>query len=1711
MTLNGPVTEITKLMADAVESAQNGVDSLLTAGQKLSSIPGLLRGYETIGIQKFDFSEFADDDSVLSDFVTKLSNLNQAQRESTLSLSSMTDAQNNSVSSMLKAIDSGEALNSSLYRQTLAAQGFDSQTQQSILSMSGLIDSTGKYNIVATEQAKAAIQNTTASLGLSKSQQAAAAQAVTSTIALQAQTVATNGLTTAQIALNAVIGIGKQLLIGFAVGAVIYGIQAIIDKIGDLIVTYDELVESAEQAKQDYESQTDKIEELNNKIDENTKKKQESANSEYNLKIDEENELLETQVRLYESLAKAKAKEANENVSNAFNTTQNREVPTTGINTTTFTARGNLTDDEYMRSLYTGRMRIEMRRKELSDSYAAIENPTDQQSEAFKSQMDALDKAAQESEEAVDSLAQSVNELFQNAVDDGSSTYDEIESFFNGIMDMWNAYHDNFMDDSEEEEGAVEKTYDVTAVQKYLNAMKNLMKLQASGSTNTERSEAVVRQYWDDLSSLAKDAGMSVQDYIAAALNLETATGVIDGNAEAWEALNEKVDKVQEAYEVGMTAVSEYQSYGSVSIDTLQDMINLGDQYIAYLVDENGQIQFNEQGLINLANARLDEMKAQALEQAIDTISSFADEAEAVKYLKGDIEDLTQSRLNDADAAMSQAAASTIASLGPDATEDQISTVQAAIDKVMSVYNAIDAQIENTRNNLGNYHTWNYSPSTNKDNQKKEKEEKKEITDAIGAWQNLYDAMDEYNKYGQISYNTLKSLTDMEEDLTKCLVKENGQLTINVDSYKKLIEKQLQETASTEDSSTSTEELTRMMQWLDENAQSGTITLEQLRDAIEGVGTSLDNTQDEMSSFADAIDPLFNLSFDKFGGKFFDRETIDEVIDAEQALSTFKTTLADGSVGNVYTQNDKVQDFFGLDYAMIEAKGLEMINEEIEKNSSAGNETAVRMLEQTKEALLAGEQSWADYLLGVSTTIDLVNDKLDGSQEAYTTMIDAVEEYNTHGQLTQDTIQSLLSLDPKYTACLTVEGDLLKFNADKFKELYKAELLSYAASVEAAGGNEELVAMLMELANNLDNVDYHMRGASDSVDDFKSALSDLENVLDYVLGLWQDGLDDQSNNLQIWGDAIQDELDDRIDALEDQKDALKDSNDEEERAIELAKLQAQLEEARTNKTVRKYVEGQGYIWTVDENAVREAENALNEKQREWQKEDELEAAEKAIDDQIDKLNDLKDKYSEVTGLIGKDWDDYQAQLEAEAAAQGMTLDEMESNLDGYKDSVVQNMKDINKATDLSEGISKLQEFAGVLENVWSIIQFLKPFITNDGTTGGFFQTLGNVVKNFFGGGEGDGTGTSIFGESNNESSSGGGLLSNLWNGVKNFFGGGSSTTATGSTSSGGGILSNLFNGAKTFIGNVGGTFKDGFVKITDIAKNLFTGGGGVVETLGNGFTGIASSVGNFFSNIGTTLGGGASSIASTAGSLISSIGGTFTTGMSGVVSTVGSAFSSISAAGTSFLGGLGSMLGSLASALPGIGIAAGAVGVGLAANAGLGWVSDTANEKSEQAAEEGKTLQSFGWKLLSAAANGIRNPISAIGNGIKTIGKFLGFASGTTNVPNDNLYNVDELGQEIIVRKPQSGRYTYLETGDGVVPADITKRLFEMGGDPNKWIRKQLQENGILNAQISSGGNNTTISIGDIVIEQPVGDANSLAKQIKRDLPNMLIQELSKR
>ena len=155
---------------------------------------------------------------------------------------------------------------------------------------------------------------------------------------------------------------------------------------------------------------------------------------------------------------------------------------------------------------------------------------------------------------------------------------------------------------------------------------------------------------------------------------------------------------------------------------------------------------------------------------------------------------------------------------------------------------------------------------------------------------------------------------------------------------------------------------------------------------------------------------------------------------------------------------------------------------------------------------------------------------------------------------------------------------------------------------------------------------------------------------------------------------------------------------------------------------------------------------------------------------------------------------------------------------------------------------------------------------------------------------------------------------------------------------------------------------------------------------------------------------------------------------------------------------------------------------------------------------------------LENIAEGAGQFIRGVGQGIadvvtapfKFIGSLLGFASGTKEIKKSNFANVDEQGPEMLVRQPDSGRYTYLETGDGVVPADITSRLFEMGGNPDAWFQKQMAKYGS-QPIVQGGGGDVTTSIGDIIITNPVGSSDALANEIKQKLPTKVAQMQSKR
>lgn len=246
---------------------------------------------------------------------------------------------------------------------------------------------------------------------------------------------------------------------------------------------------------------------------------------------------------------------------------------------------------------------------------------------------------------------------------------------------------------------------------------------------------------------------------------------------------------------------------------------------------------------------------------------------------------------------------------------------------------------------------------------------------------------------------------------------------------------------------------------------------------------------------------------------------------------------------------------------------------------------------------------------------------------------------------------------------------------------------------------------------------------SKALEENKKALEKQKTALEKQ----KTALEKESNKLKIYGQAAIDEIEKRekalnkekdaqdkafeaeIEALNKKKTALQKANDEEDRAIKLAELKDALEKAKANRTVHIYNKNQGFIWAADQEAVNEAQTNLDEQQRDWRNEDILQA----VDDEIDKINELKDaydksieaqiadlddmkeKWNEVISLIGTSWEDYQLGLAAAAHFNDMTLDGMAGDLVGYKDDVLANMKEIGGVTDqidsITESIEKLEE------------------------------------------------------------------------------------------------------------------------------------------------------------------------------------------------------------------------------------------------------------------------------------------------------------------------------------------------------------------------------------------------------------------------------------
>lgn len=1881
-------------MVDINKTLDGTLDKAISASEKLKDIPKFMQSYMLAGDfsvgkkEKVNMTDTLPGWNKTQDYSARLAKLNKSQQEAVFK---MTDFGDNTkikeaIENHLQLAAAGKEVSGALVDAELKAHGFNDALREQILTETGLMDTEGNYLMVSAKVANANGEDIETVLakrlaykdceiavqGTELTEKKLARTILTTVFSQQAQTATTWVQKFALDALTITLSIAKQAAISFGIGLLTWAASKAVDYLKNLKTHSEALVaamndshDAAQQATKDVEEIQSKIDELNKSLkDAGVDKIEDIVDPAERERLQAINDMLQAQLELKKQLEKDANDKANADTSAVVNDKTEKSI--VKKKTVYLDVNGEPTDDSAkavttfdnigeditktesleehtaaLNELIDKRRELATAGKEDTQEYKDNEAAITSETEKVKTLSTAVSENMNGYETDADSFAKYKNEYvagtnamteatkaLANAQDNTGIDTTNLDIFSEKIKQIKNDIDNG---DSQQSDW---KTFNGLDAFSGMSG-EAIINIDKDSSHQTETETAALEK----LHKTADENKISFESLIGVfesfGLVQISNSAAADDYADKLEKTMGVIDNIQSAYKACSSAVEEYNQYGYMSVDSLQALLQMDDQYLNTLELVNGKLQVNQSAYADLLATQYAEAQMEAISQAISELNAIAkgDAAEKAETFTEATEDEKNKltalcpALKDATVGTGELAAALAAAQGAANGEDA-DAVQAKIDGVMNALNTRLTLIGNNmsaamngaaglRNQLDGF-----SNSSKKaaDSSNKAADSSKTLLDA---WSTLTSAMEEYNKWGSISLNTMKSLMGLDSKYTSCLKKQGNELVVDATACRDLIQAELKHAAATNDGTGKIGQYNQVLEYLDTHAKNGTISLNQLKDAIEGVNTALDEATGKTDEFQSGMEILHDLSkIDNANGEqIADYDTLKKVTELVTKHPELDGIFLDEN-GNLNVDDDKIK------------KAAEILVGKIINAANDSGQTGLAKLWSNRlEQLNKGDISMTDFWNGFGTDIEDANTKIDKFQSTFSAFRSALEEIQETGSLkSQDTLQELGQIDQSFLDQFIQDDGTYKINATGLRDMYVKQLeplmkefdgtvygdylkkmydavrapteeeydvlvkatLEYKVAKEkydrAVGridssdasdedkeaakkaALDELTAVYNQKYQDVQETDAqvmakliaHWEDAKNAVESFKSALSDAKDILSSFLSLLSSANDKSNNDLKIWGDAMGKVIDKRIEALNKQKEALEENNEATERAIELSKAQDALARAQQQRTTRVYTEN-GYEWQANAEDVRTAREDLADKQREWNNKD----AEKAIDDQIKKYNEFKDKLSEVMDDIGKSWKDYQKELEYTAQIQKMSLSQMEGSLDGYHNKIIASLNTGSAITGIQNLITNLESLINTLTKLNNLYSMFKTGEYKDLGTKGLWNTIKGFLNN--GGEKAASSGTSYVNAAKQAVNAVKTTLvdtaTETGTALKNILTTANNNITKQVVSSGNGII-NAFT-------NIWNTIKGG-------AQSLFGGsgeGGGIVSTVVNGFKAVGNAVSK--SKIGSTILGGIGKV----GTTLLSGGGKLLAGAGKLIGTAGSALAAagpaaipiLAAGGLGIYGGTKAMknqkkiwsnkedgfgkkaIKSVASFFWDISPIGGIVNLckdifGKSKETAEN-TKDTANSSSETAentqksatnltinatqivskeenkatdetdkkndatANEDKTVKTAattltGAGLGAAAGMAVGGPVGAL---IGTLlGGFAGFflgghANGLKSSKTNHFANVDERGSELIVRKPASGRYTYLETGDGVVPADITSRLFEMGGNPDKWFSDQLAKHSSASMVQSRDAGGISLSIGDVNVNNPVGDSDALARELVNRLPNKVVQELNRR
>lgn len=554
-----------------------------------------------------------------------------------------------------------------------------------------------------------------------------------------------------------------------------------------------------------------------------------------------------------------------------------------------------------------------------------------------------------------------------------------------------------------------------------------------------------------------------------------------------------------------------------------------------------------------------------------------------------------------------------------------------------------------------------------------------DLNSAIESIQSAYDtlnsAVEEYNSNGgQLSIDTIQSLLSLSDEYLACLQVENGQLSLNADAMAQLAQAKLDEAQAT----AVTQAMTELQAIANgEAAQSTTnyitgnaalmSSLAQLSGSYEGVAQAAMTAAQaqELSaqiSAASAKDKTATENVMKgLDTKLKLIQSTKNAISTGNFASIAKKSSSSGSSSK--SSKDELKEAFQAEYDLLKHNlDMEYITEEdyyngvqaLNEKYFAGKEEYLDEYRKYEEEVYKGLKSY--YKSYCDDMMDYYDKKLDASKMSYKEYCDSVSK------MLSDMHNSGKISDKDWY-------DYTKTMLEKQKDAY----------------DRALSAITRRLQKEIDA----WQAKIDALNDQNDILNDQKDNYDKILSAVSNVYDKEIDRLNEQKDLLQDQ----IDALNDKNDAL-DLQYRKEQALYA------LQKAQQQRTRKLYVEGKGYIYDTDNEAIRDAQKDLDDITNE-ELINNLQKEQDKIQESIDILEKYKEKWNEIPDA----WDKaVSEQLAIELWGQEyekLILLNRTSDIENFKNKYLKIQSQINDNEELIKSYEEKVDYYNKLKDQWS--------------------------------------------------------------------------------------------------------------------------------------------------------------------------------------------------------------------------------------------------------------------------------------------------------------------------------------------------------------------------------------------------------------------------